>query len=485
MKGEKDKMGKIEVIGLGAGDIDQLPLGIYKKLMNTTNICYIRTKEHPLYHDLVKEGVTFHTFDHYYEAEEQFQHVYERIAIKLLQTAQKEQVLYAVPGHPMLAEQTVQLLLEQSEVQVDIIGGQSYLDDLFTSLHIDPIEGFQFVDGTSFHPETLNYEDHLLFCQVYDRFIASNVKLALLEDLPANYPVTVIDAAGSKEEVKRTVPLSELDHDLAVSNLTSLYIPPVPKKLLHHKFTILKSIIHVLRGPDGCSWDRKQTHETLRPFMIEETYELMDAIDQCDDNNIVEELGDVLLQVMLHSQIGEDAGYFTINDVIKSITDKMIHRHPQVFSKTDSSPEMKKSWDQLKEEEGKKRNSILDGIPGSLPSLAKAKKLQTKAAKVGFHWNDVEGIWAKLAEELQEVKEAIQLDEKANIEAELGDVLFVLANIARYYDINPEIALNHTNRKFMNRFQYIEKKIEEENKNIESVPLTLMNRYWDEAKERE
>src|SRR5690606_14348025 len=193
----------------------------------------------------------------------------------------------------------------------------------------------------------------IVFCQVYDRFIASEVKLALLEDLPADYQVTIIDAAGSEQEKVITVPLEELDHRVEVSNLTSLYIPPAPKQLLTHTFDRLREVIAILRGPNGCPWDKEQTHESLREFAIEEVYELIDAIDEQDDNGIIEELGDVLLQIMLHSQIGEDDGYFTIDDVIKSITEKMIFRHPHVFSDVavESVDDVMTNWESLKRKE--------------------------------------------------------------------------------------------------------------------------------------
>lgn len=479
----------IEVIGLGAGDLDQLPLGIYKKLMNRDTPLYVRTIDHPVIKLLEEEGITFTSFDHIYETKGQFADVYQHITDMLLEKAQEGSIMYVVPGHPMLAEKTVQLLLDQDKVPVDIIGGQSYLDALFTSLKIDPIDGFQFVDGASFERRQLDYRHHMVFSQVYDRFVASHVKLTLLEDLPPDYPVKVVEAAGSQQEKIIDVQLEELDRVFPnVHNLISLYIPPVPDNLLHHTFSKLREVIAALRAPDGCPWDRAQTHETLREYAIEEVYELIEAIDEQNDDGIVEELGDILLQVMLHSQIGEDDGYFTVDDVIRSITDKMIHRHPHVFA--DQSAEtvdaVYKTWDALKQEEkGDERASVLDGIPAGLPGLAKAYKLQKKAAKVGFGWDDVRDIWKKFHEELEEVQAAIRMQRQPEIEQELGDVLFVLANLSRYYNINPEIALNQTNEKFLSRFSYIERQLQEKGKDIRETPLEEMDAYWNQAKRRE
>ena len=483
-------MSKIEVIGLGAGDINQLSLGIYKKLTNTETTIFTRTIDHPVIDSLQTEGVRFESFDAMYEEEEQFGTVYDRITEALLKyaTEASETLIYTVPGHPMLAEKTVQLLLLQQEVEVTVVGGQSYLDDLFTSLKIDPIEGFQFIDGTLFNRSTLDYSHHLIFCQVYDRFIASNVKLALLEDLPADYKVTIIEAAGSEQERITMIPLEELDHSMEISNLTSVYVPPAPPTVLNHTFSRLREVMATLRGPGGCPWDQKQTHESLREYTIEEVYELIDAIDAEDDDNIIEELGDILMHVMLHSQIGEDAGYFTIEDVIRSITDKMIFRHPHVFSNTkvDSVDDVNKNWEELKKQEkGDERKSVLDGIPKHLPSLAKAFKIQKKAAKVGFNWENVTDIWEKLDEEVKEVQEAIQMKSMSEIEDEFGDVLFVLANLTRYYKINPEIALNKANQKFISRFTFIEEQFEKKRADINKATLEEMDAYWNEAKGRE
>lgn len=473
----------IEVIGLGAADIDQLPLGIYKKLIETDKPIFLRTKEHPVVEALKTEGVQFTTFDDYYEREDQFSDVYEQIVQTLLKEARDKSIIYAVPGHPMLAEQTVQLLLGQQDVTVNVIGGQSYLDALFTSLEIDPIEGFQFIDGTSFVRSDLQYRQHIVFCQVYDQFIASEIKLALLEDLPADYEVTIIEAAGSSDEMKTTIHLSELDRTIEMSNLVSVYVPPATDDLLNHQFKRLKEIIATLRGPNGCPWDRKQTHESLRTYLVEEAYELIEAINEQDDEGIIEELGDVLLQVVLHSQIGEDSGYFTIEDVIKRVTEKMIHRHPHVFNR--NSKDAQKSWETLKnEEKDEETSSILAGVSKGSPALSQAFEIQKRVTKVGFQWDQIDGVWDKLKEELEEVKEAIFEKDTTNIEKEIGDVLFVIANLALHYNINPELALNRTNKKFTSRFQYIEQKLLEQDKDIKQTTLKDMDDYWDEAKRK-
>lgn len=483
-------MNRIEVIGLGAGDINQLSLGIYRKLTQTNQHVFVRTDDHPVIKTLEKEGVNFVPFDDIYQAHDQFEPVYQAIVQQLKKAAEKHgTIIYAVPGHPMLAERTVQLLLEIRDLDVEIIGGQSYLDDLFTVLKVDPIDGFQFLDATDFERSQIDYRHHLIFCQVYDQMVASDVKLTLLEDLPPEHLVTVVEAVGSEQERIETVSLVELDQGIRLSNLTSVYVHPTQKEELNHQFFRLRDVIAELRGPNGCPWDQKQTNESLRPYLIEETYELIEAINQEDDDGIIEELGDVLLQVMLHSQIGEDQGFYTIDDVILSIVNKMIRRHPHVFAhaKVNDVDDVLANWQEIKATEKKVNQveSILERVPTASAALVKAEALQKEASKVGFDWTTVEPIWDKIREELTEIKEAIKSSDGKALEGEFGDVLFAIVNLARYYKINSEVALERTNQKFIKRFQFIEQKVKEKDLNIEKLTLEALDRFWEEAKELE
>ncbi|WP_112179141.1 MULTISPECIES: nucleoside triphosphate pyrophosphohydrolase [Paraliobacillus] len=482
-------VGRIEIVGLGAGDIDQLPLGIYRKLTKQELPLYLRTVDHPVIDALKADDITYTSFDAIYEANDQFEGVYQTIAKKLVEAAKNTgSILYAVPGHPMLAEKTVQLLLQQTEVDVTIIGGQSYLDALFTALKIDPIDGFQFLDATSYQRSQIDYRNQIVFCQVYDSFVASEVKLTLLEDLPPEHPITIVEAVGSGNESLHTIPLVELDQGVTLSNLTSVYVPPVKEDQINQKFFRLRDVIAKLRGPDGCPWDQKQTHHSLRNYLIEEAYELIDAINQEDDDAIAEELGDVLLQVMLHSQIGEDAGYFTIDDVIKGITDKMIRRHPHVFDTVEVNDELEviANWEAIKRQEKTQRPiSILDRVPDAASPLIKAEGLQKEAAKVGFDWTNPEPIWDKVTEELAEVKDALENGTNLQVEKEFGDILFAIVNLARYYKINSEIALEQTNQKFIDRFHYIEAEVNKRESLLESMTLLELDQLWQEAKKLE
>ncbi|MEH7014173.1 nucleoside triphosphate pyrophosphohydrolase [Neobacillus niacini] len=484
-------MGKtIEVLGLGAGDFEQLPFGVYKKLMKANHV-YLRTKEHPVIDELVQEGLGFTSFDSIYEKHDQFEEVYQEIVQNLLQKAKVEQVIYAVPGHPLVAERTVQLLLEygpKEDIDIIIGGGQSFVDAIFQSLKIDPVDGFQLLDGTSLRSNQLQIDQHIFISQVYDQFVASNIKLTLMERLPDDYEVVIVSAAGSKNERIERVPLYELDRKVTLDNLTSVYVPPVKdEQILLKNFSKLREIIAVLRGPNGCPWDKEQTHESLKKYLIEETYEVIEAIDNGDIDHIIEELGDVLLQVMLHAQIGEDDGYFAIEDVIEVLSAKMIRRHPHVFGnrKAEDSAEVLRNWQEIKKQEkGETEASLLDGISKSIPNLLRAYEIQKKAAKVGFDWQEITPALEKVKEELEEFENEIKKESLLHAKKEFGDILFAFVNVARFLDIHPEEALFETNEKFIRRFRFIEEKVKERSKSIEEHSLEELDQFWDEAKSK-
>ena len=249
----------------------------------------------------------------------------------------------------------------------------------------------------------------------------------------------------------------------------------------------LVDVVAKLRAPDGCPWDKVQTHESLRRYFIEETYEVVDAIDNKDMHNLREELGDVLLQVVFHSSLAEESGSFSLQDVINGVTEKMIHRHPNVFPQDNPEKEGKiYTWDELKaQEKGNIRKNVLDGISKGLPALVAAQKLQDKAGKVGFDWDELNPIWAKVNEEIGEFKEAVALKDRENMEKEAGDVLFSLINLFRWYKISGENALNRTNTKFRQRFSHVEACVNQSDRSWEDFSLAELDAFWEEAKVQE
>ena len=245
-------------------------------------------------------------------------------------------------------------------------------------------------------------------------------------------------------------------------------------------FNKLLDVMDELR--EKCPWDKKQTFETLRHLTIEETYELADAILDNDKEEIKKELGDLLLHIVFYAKIGSETNDFDLGEISDSIVEKLIHRHPHIYSdvKVTDEEEVKKNWEKLKLKEGKK--SVLEGVPRSLPALVKASRIQDKVSGVGFDWEEPQQVWEKVQEELSELNEEVKLDNKENIEAEFGDVLFSMINYARFLNVNPENALERTNKKFTKRFQYLEKAAKKVNKQLTEMSLAEMDVFWNESK---
>jgi tetrapyrrole methylase family protein/MazG family protein len=253
-------------------------------------------------------------------------------------------------------------------------------------------------------------------------------------------------------------------------------------------FAELVRIMERLRGPDGCPWDREQTRRSIKPYVIEEAYEVAEAIDENDPNELCTELGDLLLQIVFHAQMAHEEGLFTIADVVRSINEKMVRRHPHVFGDlaVKDADEVLRNWARIKAEERKDRddNSIVAGVPRALPALARAQRLSEKASRVGFDWPGPDAVLEKVREELHEVEEALVRADRAAVAAELGDLLFALTSLGRHLDLHAEEALQGANERFLRRFRYIEARLAEQQRDIHAASAEEMNALWDEAKAR-
>jgi tetrapyrrole methylase family protein/MazG family protein len=490
------KSSKLTIVGLGSGDVNQLPLGVWRKIQRAA-ILYLRTEHHPVVSLLKEEGVVYESFDRLYEQKDTFPEVYTAICEELMKQVQaaEQEIVYAVPGHPMVAEQTIQLLkracVEQG-VELNILGGESFLDQAFTRFGFDPIEGFQLLDAGAMNSAVLQPQMHTLIAQVYDTYTASDVKLSLMEVYPDDYEVVVGHALGvTGEESIQTVPLYELDHVDGYGNLSLIWVPKTEQDAIRNRsFARLHEIVEILRSPEGCPWDKEQTHLSLRKNFIEELYEVLETIDDDDPTAMCEELGDVLLQIMLHSQIEQEVGSFTVYDVIQGLNEKLLFRHPHVFgsNQADNAEEALQNWEQMKVEEKRNKGmkpesqSALSGVPRDLPALMKAYKIQKKAAKVGFDWDQLAEVYLKIDEELAELKEAASAGDIDHTLEELGDVLFAVVNAARFLHLDPEEALTVTNRKFVKRFQYIEQQLRISGRSFDQTDLTEMEQWWQDAK---
>jgi tetrapyrrole methylase family protein/MazG family protein len=251
-------------------------------------------------------------------------------------------------------------------------------------------------------------------------------------------------------------------------------------------FDDLVEIMHRLRK--GCPWDRKQTRDSLKPFLVEECYEVIEAIDEGDPAKIKEELGDLMFQILFHAEIGRERGEFDIEGVIEGISRKMVYRHPHVFEEgraLGTAEEVVEQWDRKKKEEGKLRESLLEGVPQAMPSLLRAHRLQARAARVGFDWEKIEDVLGKVDEELAEFREALSAKEQSAIEDELGDIFFALVNVSRFVGVNPEDALRRTISKFIHRFRQIEMRAAEEGRELSEMTLEEMDALWEDAKKNE
>lgn len=478
-------MGKIYVIGLGPGSVDDLTLGAINRI-GSGDKNFLRTENHPTIEYFKEKEISYKSFDYLYETKEEFSGVYETIADLLITEASKSgDINYFVPGNPLVAERTVEILIER-EIDIEIVTGMSFIDPLIMSVKRDPINGLKIVDGTVFDFGMIDINMDIIVTQVYNRRIISEIKLILSEVYGDEYEIYIIDSAGIKnQEIVKNIPIYMLDRFEKIGYLTSIYIPRIEKedKKIFDFGDIIK-IMERLRGEDGCPWDIEQTHESLRRYMLEEAYEAVDAIDKGDIDSLVEELGDVLLQVIFHANIAFDEGEFNIMDVTTSLANKLISRHPHIFldEKVANSQEVVYNWDRLKELQGGS-NTIeekMDHI-SSFPSLIKGLKMQEIAAKVGFDWPDINGAIEKIEEEYKEVVDSFG-ESFERQEEEIGDLFFTVVNLARFLKIDPEVAMNRANHKFRQRFEFMIDKSIEMGKDLKDMSLDDMENLWNLAK---
>ncbi len=475
---------EIIIIGLGTGDQRQVT-GEAKFYLQSDRPIFYRTLKHPAAAYFAAGKHNARSFDSLYNQSENFEEVYRAITKKLLLAVQRyQQVCYAVPGNPSVGEAAVARLRRIAPrlgIKIKIVAGLSFLEPLLNHLRLDLLDGITVLDALELLPLKEPVRGHFILAQVYNRKVASQVKLKLLEIYPADHPVVVVKAAGTGAEQSQMFPLWRLDHSSIFDHQTTLYLPPFEGSQLGD----LLEIMARLRAEDGCPWDKKQTHHSLRQYLIEEAYEVLAAIDDRDDPELVEELGDLLLQVVFHCQIAREESRFSIYDVLEAITTKLIRRHPHVFGagEAEDAAAVKVLWEEIKagERNQKKKQAALV-VDHGLPALLKAYKLQKKAAELGFDWPTVQGPLEKAEEELAELTEAYKNNDQVAIEEELGDYLFTVVNLARFFNVNPEVALGKTISKFLERFQYIMEMVEKSGKGFTDFSLQELDKWWDEAK---
>lgn len=563
----------ITIIGLGPGAPGDITISAWKMLRSSPRT-FLRTGVHPIVSCLIKEGISFSTFDYLYEQSADFEEVYTRICAAVIAAARSGPVLYAVPGHPLVAEESVRLIIEtahRENIHMHIQPALSFLDAVITALKLNPGAGYQVIDGLRLDEHTLVPAGPVVITQVHSRLVAAEVKVLLLEYYPPGHLIAVVRGAGIPgEERIEYIPLSELDRLDWIDHLTSLYVPEVACRKspagyqgrnesvddqegvawgqaagdgvkpeedgdvevirvygeTHAGFKTGRRVLDVsrrqrskqgirggqlngrqaeggclfpldplvnllarLRGQGGCPWDREQNHFTLRPYLLEETYEVLEALNEEDMHKICEELGDLLLQIVFHAQIAAENRFFDMNDVISGISEKIIRRHPHVFgtATVKNSDEVTLNWEKIKagEKGRRKYTGQLDSISPALPALMRAVKLQRKAARIGFDWPDYRGAMEKYHEEVDELKMAIAAGEQIQVEKELGDLLFSIVNLARLLGVDPEVALAATSERFVKRFRYMENAARCAGVELRDCSLTRLDSWWEEAKKQE
>jgi tetrapyrrole methylase family protein / MazG family protein len=480
-------MSGITILGLGPGNPAQLTREAWDVLSAAPEL-WVRTNQHPTVRSL-PSTVKVYSFDHLYDNGIDFESVYSAIVEKVLELGQRsEGVVYAVPGDPFVAEATAPEIVRQARtlnLPLKIVSGLSFLEPVFAALGLDPYPRLILMDALEIseaHVPVFPPDMPVLIAQVYSRLVASEVKMTLNAVYPDEHPIRLVHAAGTKDEIIEDILLYELDRSEHIGLLTALYLPPLGEGTSLEAF---QEIVAHLRAPDGCPWDREQTHQTLRTHLLEETYEALAALDSGDPAKMAEEFGDVVLQIVLNAQIGTEEGEFGMADILKGIYDKIIRRHPHVFGdvQVDGVGGVLKNWEKLKEKEragnGEKEKGLLDSIPLALPALNQAQEYQDRAARVGFDWPEIEGVLDKIAEEIQEVRDATN---EAELEAELGDLFFALVNLSRWKKINAESALRGTNIRFKKRFSYVEHGAQKQGRKLSEMTIDEMEALWQEAK---
>ena len=481
---------RVVIVGLGPGPrntVTQATLEAIERI----DVQFVRTKRHPTA-DLMPKATSF---DSLYDTLPTFEDVYGAITEAVVAAALKHgEVLYAVPGSPLILESSVAQLRADSRVDVQVLPALSFLDLAWEALGIDPVNaGVRLIDGHRFALEASGERGPLLVAQVHADWVLSDVKLSH-ESANGNEPVVLLHHLGLPDQRVEHTTWQELDRVLPADHLTTLYIAQMAEPV-SGELARLHQLARTLR--EQCPWDREQTHDSLIKHLIEETYEVVDAIEALDTNDpatdeaLIEELGDLLYQVEFHATIAEQQGRFSMADVARSIHDKLVRRHPHVFGDVvaNSANDVVQTWDEVKRAEKKSvdgaASSTFTGVAKSGPSLQYATKIQKRAADVGFDWPNADGAFEKIIEESAEIRQAVALNsDPETVRMELGDLLFSVVNLSRHLGHDAEQALRGASDKFRHRFEQVEQLALSRGIDLTNAPLEQLDALWDEVKKQ-
>ncbi len=481
---------RIVVVGIGPAGPEYVTDHTLREIARVPHR-YLRTARHPSAH-VVPDAITC---DDIYQAADTFDDVYVAITNRLVDAATAHsEILYAVPGSPLILERTVRTLMDDPRVECIVHPAMSFLDLAYARLGIDPVEAaVTLIDGHDFATAAAGHSGPLLVAHTHANWVLNDIKLAV-EGATGDEPVIILTRLGSDDEAITHTTWAELDRTVVADHLTCLYIPrlaaPVAAEMVR-----LHQLTRVLR--EQCPWDQEQNHASLVRYLVEETYEVVDALQALDasdpatDDALVEELGDLLYQIQFHAIIAEQQGRFTMADVAQGVHDKLVRRHPHVFPPADGdrvvaedSATVKANWDDIKKVE-KGRTGAFDGLAHSQPALAYAEAVQRRAANVGFDWPNVDGALPKIAEEAGELRAAAADGDEARTHDELGDLLFAVVNVARHLGVEPETALRAATVKFRRRFEKVEALARERNLDMHTAGLEVLDALWDQVKSTE
>ncbi len=477
----------ITIVGLGPGDSPYWTRAATECLQNAPEL-YLRTPHHPGIDNLPG---TVRFLDGASLVNDDVDAPHQRLAAEVIRLGQRPQgVLYAVPGHPRVDEPAfpaIRDLAAANNIPLTVIPGLSILEAAHTALGLERSHPLQILEAPAIaglHHPPLAADQAALITHLYHLHLAQKVKNMLRNQYDEQFEVTVVHAAGSDDEKLTVCALENLDQQPIFDERTMLYLPPDED---NHSFVTLQGIIAQLRAPDGCPWDRRQTLQSMRPYILEETYEVLEALDANDKAALAEELGDLLMVILLMVQIAIDDNDFKMGAVLSHISRKMVRRHPHVFGdlSVEDADEVLANWDAIKKAEKSTKgeteqiDSVLNGLPPGLPALAETLNISKRVVRIGFEWPNLEGVLDKLIEEATEIVEAT---DHADIESEIGDFLFSAVNLARWHNVDPESALRATNARFTRRFQRVEALAAARNRPLPEMPLEEMLALWREAK---
>jgi tetrapyrrole methylase family protein/MazG family protein len=464
----------IYLVGLGAGGAQELSEQALHALRRAPRV-FVSHPTHPSARVLALAGVAFDACPT--EPEQ---------AIATLMNAPERIVALATPGHPLVGNPlTLQVLAAAAERlrPVRLVPSRSTIEPVLeATMHAAP-DGIQVVSAARLPHVAPDPTLPILWfgIETPERLRALHAYLSLR--YPPDHEVILVHAPGDVSVETRRIPLKRLAA-MPCDALTYLLVPACPRReQTYAGFEGLTRVVAALRAPDGCPWDREQTHESLKPHLLEETYETLEAIDRADPAELREELGDLLLQVLMHSQIASESGAFNIEQVVQHLIEKLIARHPHVFgdAQAQTAAQVLKNWDATKRQQ-KGRESVLDGVPRSMPALARAQEISKRAARVGFEWDSIHGVLDKLREEESELRHAIESGDRERTASELGDLLFTVVNIARHADIDAEQCLRQMVDRFTARFQWMESEAARQNRPLESLSADEWEELWQQAK---